>query len=52
MTDCKDKCEEIKLDSLPNIVINITYNDMRIEKDCSTMVDNVDMRENDTNEDL
>lgn len=40
---CKDNCEHSEEISMPNIVINITYNDNRVNKDESNYIDNVTM---------
>ena len=49
MTECKEcTCNTEK--GMPKIVVNITYNDNRVHEDECNYVDNVDMRDSDSEE--
>jgi hypothetical protein len=59
MVECKDKeiqmveCKECTCNdksAMPTIIVNITYNDNRVHEDECNYVDNVDMREADSDE--
>jgi hypothetical protein len=43
--NCSGACEDEKKVSLPNLVINITYNDQRVHEDQCNYVENVDLRD-------
>ena len=43
MEECKRHKEEEQVNKMPNIVINITYNDNRVNEDHSNYIDQVQM---------
>ena len=43
MKECKDCKSKEKKDVMPNITINITYNDNRVNEDNSNYIDEVKM---------
>jgi hypothetical protein len=43
MTECKDCKQDEQTEVMPNIVINITYNDNRLNEDHSNYINTVSM---------
>jgi hypothetical protein len=41
--DCKDCKSDTQMETIPNVVINITYNDNRVNEDNSNYIDEVKM---------